>query len=75
MYLHKHNKCIPPTNPNAIPKPMHSYPNQNLITELKYHGNEVDQHKMKLKQKPNTAKKQITGSSNLPFPITTHLYY
>jgi hypothetical protein len=36
---------------------LHSHHNQNfIITGLKFHTNEVDQHKMKLKQGPNTAK-------------------
>jgi hypothetical protein len=41
---------------NIISKPIHSCPSQNLIiTGLKFHTNDVDHLKMKLKQRPNTA--------------------
>jgi hypothetical protein len=54
---------------------MHSHPNQNLITTgLKFHTKEADQHKVKLKEKPNTAKKANTGSTKLPLPNATQLY-
>jgi hypothetical protein len=43
---------------------MHSHANQNSITTgLKYHTNEADQQKKKLKEKPNTQKKANTGST------------
>jgi hypothetical protein len=64
-----------PNSPNIIPKPMHSHTNQNIITtELKNDTKEVDQHKKKLKEKPNTTKKVNTASTKLPLPIDTQLY-
>jgi hypothetical protein len=41
---------------------MNSNANQNQITELKNRTNEADEHKMKVKEKPNTPKKANTGS-------------
>jgi hypothetical protein len=40
---------------------------------LKYHTKEADQHKKKLKEKPNMPKEANTGSTKLPLPITTQL--
>jgi hypothetical protein len=47
---------------------MHSQPNQNLLKtqELKYHTNEVDEHKMKMKEKLNTPREANTSSTKLP---------
>jgi hypothetical protein len=36
--------------------------------------NEVDQYKMKIKQKPNTANKANIGSTKFPLPIVAQLY-
>jgi hypothetical protein len=36
--------------------------------------NEVYQHKMKPKEKPNTSKKANTDSAKLPLPVVTQLY-
>jgi hypothetical protein len=46
-----------------------------VATGLKYHTKEADQHKKELKEKPNTPKKANTGSTKVPFPITTQLYW
>jgi hypothetical protein len=73
IYLNSHNTIFPPNNPSIIPKPVQSSSNQNLITGLKFQINELDHHKMKLKQRPNTAKKLNTESTNLPLPIATQL--
>jgi hypothetical protein len=45
-----------------------------MTTGLKYHTKEADQHKKKLKEKPNTPKKANTGSTKLPLLIATQLY-
>jgi hypothetical protein len=39
-----------------------------MTTGPKYHTKEADQHKKKLKEKPNTPKKANTGSTNTPKP-------
>jgi hypothetical protein len=74
---HSHNKCIPPNLPsnlNIISKLVHSHPNQNvIIIGLKFYTNEADHLKMKLKQRPNIAKKVDTGSTNPPLPIAAQL--
>jgi hypothetical protein len=41
---------------------------------MKYSTREVDQHKKKLKEKPNISKKANIVSKKFPLPITTHLY-
>jgi hypothetical protein len=46
-----------------------------MITGLKYHTKEADQHKNKVKENPNTPKKANTGSTKLPLPIATQLYW
>jgi hypothetical protein len=46
-----------------------------MTTGLKYRTKEADQHKKKLKEKPNTPKKANTGSTKLPLPIATQLYW
>jgi hypothetical protein len=39
-----------------------------------YHTKEIDQHKKKLKEKPNTPKKANIDSTELPLSIPTQLY-
>jgi hypothetical protein len=39
------------------------------------HRKEADQYKKKLKEKPNTPKKANTGSTKLPLPAATQLYW
>jgi hypothetical protein len=46
-----------------------------MTTGLKYHTKEADQHKKKLKEKPNTPKKANTGSTKLPLLIPIQLYW
>jgi hypothetical protein len=46
-----------------------------MTTRLTYHTKEADQHKNKLKGKPNTTKKANIGSTKLPHPIATQLYW
>jgi hypothetical protein len=54
---------------------MHSHLNKNYITTgPMYHTNEEDQHKMKLKEKPNAPKEVYIASSKLPLPVATQLY-
>jgi hypothetical protein len=44
-------------------------------TGLKHRTKEADQHKKELKEKPNTPKKANTGSTKLPLPSATQLYW
>jgi hypothetical protein len=46
-----------------------------MTTGLKYHTKGADQHKKKLKEKPNTPKKENTGSTKLLLPVATQLYW
>jgi hypothetical protein len=46
-----------------------------MTTGLKYRTKEADQHKKKLKEKPNMPKKANTGSTKLPFPTAKQFYW
>jgi hypothetical protein len=46
-----------------------------MTNGLQYHTKEADQHKKEMKEKPNTPKKANTGSTKLPLPIATQLYW
>jgi hypothetical protein len=46
-----------------------------FVARLKNPTKEEDQHKKKLKEKPNTPKKENTGATKLPLPIATELYW
>jgi hypothetical protein len=59
--------------------PSHSQKNYSSQAELnnnwtKVSSKELDQHKRKPKEKPNTTKKANTGSSKLPLPVATQLF-
>jgi hypothetical protein len=46
-----------------------------MTAGLKYRTKEADQYKKELKEKPNTPKKANTGSTKLPLPVATQLYW
>jgi hypothetical protein len=55
--------------PGQLQKMYSSQP-EKITTGIKYHTKEVDQHKKKLKEKPNTPKKATTGSTKLQTPTS-----
>jgi hypothetical protein len=65
-----------PGSLTAQPQQMYSFqPSQQFHYHSQanaYHTKEVDQHKKKMKEKPNTPKKANTGSTKLP--TATQLY-
>jgi hypothetical protein len=46
-----------------------------MASGLKYRTKEAEQHKKELKEMTNTPKRANTGSTKLPLPIATQLYW